>query len=262
MNNSQWRVDVLLTGSWRGATAALISDGGRHFLVDTGLPHEAHQLLKALEARGRRPSDIQAVINTHFHIDHVMNNLLFPASSIYATQESYDWCRGLYSDMFHDQGWDERLLKYYPELHEQETTERYMHQLRKIALRWWNPERLGSLSQYHWIEQHGLPDGLESLVTSGHVPGHASVILRQNSQTTTIAGDALLSREHDEQILTMIPHNRRQYLLDRARILALGGRVLPGHDSEFVVAPNGDSLSNSNETGRPNEPVPTIKGEH
>jgi glyoxylase-like metal-dependent hydrolase (beta-lactamase superfamily II) len=33
-----------------------------------------------LQLRGLRTSDIQVVINTHFHIDHVSNNALFPRS--------------------------------------------------------------------------------------------------------------------------------------------------------------------------------------
>ena len=51
-----------------------------------------------------------------------------------------------------------------------------------------------------------------------------------------IAGDALLTRAHDDQVLTMIPHNRQQYDRDRARILAVGGFVLPGHDGAFLVS--------------------------
>jgi len=48
-----------------------------------------------------------------------------------------------------------------------------------------------------------------------------------------IAGDALLSRTHDEKVLTMIPHHRRQYHADRERILAMRARIVPGHDLEF-----------------------------
>jgi hypothetical protein len=31
----------------------------------------------------------------------------------------------------------------------------------------------------------------------------------------------------------MIPHNREQFQRDRNRILAMMGRILPGHDDEF-----------------------------
>ncbi|MBZ5545341.1 MAG: MBL fold metallo-hydrolase, partial [Acidobacteriia bacterium] len=97
MVDSQWNVDVLLTGSWRGATSTLLSRGRHRIVVDTGLPHEAHQLVAALKTRGLRPDDVGAVINTHFHVDHVLNNYLFPSSTIYVSEQSHEWCCSLYS---------------------------------------------------------------------------------------------------------------------------------------------------------------------
>jgi glyoxylase-like metal-dependent hydrolase (beta-lactamase superfamily II) len=94
---------------------------------------------------------------------------------------------------------------------------------------------LGNSSQFRWIEKHALPHGLESFATSGHVPGHASIIVHGGEQRTVIAGDALLSRQHEEKVLTMIPHHRKQFQQDRARILAMQARILPGHDLEFSL---------------------------
>jgi len=34
----------------------------------------------------------------------------------------------------------------------------------------------------------------------------------------------------------MIPHHRKQYQEDRARILAIQARILPGHDLEFSTS--------------------------
>lgn len=247
MADWDWKVSVLLTGSWRGATSVLLSNRGHHIVVDTGLPHEAHQLVSALEQKGLKPADIGALINTHFHVDHVLNNILFPSSLVYATQQSYDWCRSLYSDILNGAGWERVALKYYPETHDYEKSADNMGKLRKFALRWWDVKRLGEPSRFRWIETQPLPAGLESLVTSGHVPGHASIIVRSGETPTVIAADALLSREQDEQILTMIPFNRRQYHLDRARILSLGGHILPGHDAGFLASeksrPPGQGLS-------------------
>lgn len=232
-----WKVSVLLTGSWRGATSVLLSNQSRHIVVDTGLPHEAHQLLNALKQRGLTPADVGTLINTHFHVDHVLNNTLFPASVVHATEQSYDWCRSLYADILNEAGWEKVVLKYYPETHDYEKSARNMGKLRKFALRWWDTKRLGNLSRFRWLETQPLPEGLESLVTSGHVPGHVSIIVHGGESPTVIAADALLSREHDEQILTMIPFSRAQYHLDRARILSLGGYILPGHDAGFLAAP-------------------------
>jgi len=233
MKNDCWKADVLLPGSWRGATSVLLSRNHHRVVVDTGMPHEAGQIVEALRLLGLTPSDIQVVINTHFHIDHVLNNGLFPGSEIFASQESNDWCRALYSDLRDQQNWQTLLLKYYPETLDYEQAEKMMGKLRKLALRWWDPKRLGSSSQFRWIEKHALPDDLEGFLTSGHVPGHASIIVHGEKQRTVIAGDALLSRQHDEKILTMIPHSRKQFQQDRERILAMQARILPGHDAEF-----------------------------
>jgi glyoxylase-like metal-dependent hydrolase (beta-lactamase superfamily II) len=235
---SEWKPDVLLTGSWRGATSTLLTNGQHHIVVDTGLPHEAHQLVAALKCRGLRPEDIQTVINTHFHVDHVLNNCLFPASTILVTQQSYDWCCSLYSDLRSEDGWEDAALRYYPETLVAAKFVENMAKLRNFALRWWDTARLGMRSQYRWIETQGLPDGLECLVTSGHAPGHASIVVHGDEQSIVIAADALLSREHDDQVLTMIPHNRAQYLKDRGRILALGGYIIPGHDEGFHLPPS------------------------
>jgi glyoxylase-like metal-dependent hydrolase (beta-lactamase superfamily II) len=240
MADSGWKVSVLLTGSWRGATSVLLSNRRHHVVVDTGLPHEAHQLLKALKQNGLEPGDIGTVINTHFHVDHVLNNTLFPSSVIYATQQSYDWCLSMYSDVANDAHWEKLALKYYPETLDFEDARNNMGWLRKFALRWWDVKRLGEPSRFRWMETQPLPEGLESLITSGHVPGHASLIVHSGEMPTVIAADALLSREHDEQVLTMIPYNRRQYHLDRARILSLGGHILPGHDAGFLAPAKAD----------------------
>jgi len=235
MRGSNWKVDVLLTGSWRGATSVLLSNGRQRIVVDTGLPRGAYRLVSALRARGLAPEDVTGLINTHFHVDHVLNNSLFPQCAIYATQESHDWCRSLYSDLVDDAKWEQMILRYYPETFQYERARKHMQKSRKIALRWWDPARLGDRSRFRGAETHPLPDNLEPLVTSGHVPGNLSVIVHRASEPTVITGDALLSRNHDEKVLTMIPHSKAQSARDRARILALKGRILPGHDREFRI---------------------------
>jgi glyoxylase-like metal-dependent hydrolase (beta-lactamase superfamily II) len=233
MQNCEWKVNVLLPGSWHGATCVLLSNRRHHVIVDTGMPHEAHAIVKALQLHGLKPTDVQTVINSHFHIDHVSNNTLFRHSEIFGSQESYDWCRAAYSDLLDEQNWETLIPKYYPDIFEYGHAEVMRGKLRKIVLRWWDPRRLGDSSQFRWIEKHPLPHNLETLVTSGHVPGHASIIVHGKKQRTVIAGDALLSRRHDERVLTMIPHHREQYQQNRARILAMQARILPGHDLEF-----------------------------
>lgn len=222
-----------MQGDWRGASSVLLTGGPEPILVDTGMPHDAHRLVQALGQRGLRPEDIRCVINTHFHLDHVSNNCLFPSSAIFATQQSYDWCRSLYTDLLNERDWQNLMLKYYPETYSYENAAGLMAKLRKIALRWWDLNRAGAAAQFRWLEQAAVPDCIEILITSGHVPGHASLIIRNGSETVTVAGDALVTRAHDDRVLTMIPQCRAQYLRDRERILSITGFIIPGHDQPF-----------------------------
>ena len=48
MAGTDWKVQILLPGSWRSAASVLLSNGARHFVVDTGMPHEEHLLVNAL----------------------------------------------------------------------------------------------------------------------------------------------------------------------------------------------------------------------
>ena len=234
MSDKHWKADVLLAGDWRGATTVLLSNGHRRMLVDTGMSHNSHQVLAALAERGLEPDKIDVVISTHFHIDHVLNNCLFEQSQFYATQQSYEWCCAMYHDIQNESNWRQLVLKYYPETLEYERADQMMGKLRNLAMRWWDVDRLGPVSRYHWLEKEGLPDGMDFFITHGHVPGHASLLLEGTEQPIVIAGDALMTRDAGQFVLTMIPQNRCQAQADRGRVLALKGLIIPGHDRPFV----------------------------
>ena len=235
MTKPSLKFDILLPGSWRGATSVLLSIRNHHIVIDTGLPHEDHQLVQALKNRGLDPTDIGTVINTHLHVDHVMNNHLFPNSLIYASQQSYEWCSSMYSEISGNGKSNDIILKYYPEISTHQLSHSKVDWIRKFALRWWDLNRLGERSRFRWLERSELPADLECCITSGHVPGHASIVVRNGDRPAVIAGDALLSLDHDDKILTMIPFNQQQYQLDREKILAYGGVIVPGHDHPFTA---------------------------
>ena len=56
----------------------LIQDGKKNILVDTGAPGEDKKLVAALKKEKLKPKDINIVIVTHPHADHIGNNFLFP----------------------------------------------------------------------------------------------------------------------------------------------------------------------------------------
>ncbi len=49
----------------------LIEESGRLTVVDAGLPASWHSLLEALNGIGRTPGDVEALVLTHAHFDHI-----------------------------------------------------------------------------------------------------------------------------------------------------------------------------------------------
>ena len=49
----------------------LVEDGGRLTIVDTGVPTSWRSLHDALGRLGRKPDDVEAIVLTHAHFDHV-----------------------------------------------------------------------------------------------------------------------------------------------------------------------------------------------
>lgn len=58
-------------------TIVLVRDNGKNILVDTGNPKDKDKIVQALKKQGLAPDDIDFVIITHFHSDHVGCNYLF-----------------------------------------------------------------------------------------------------------------------------------------------------------------------------------------
>jgi glyoxylase-like metal-dependent hydrolase (beta-lactamase superfamily II) len=91
MNEQLAQVKILLRGyfKWLGkssnkfkasSTVTLIRDGAVNILVDTGHHLVEKKLLIALKREDLKPNDIDYVIITHHHPDHVANNHLFKRS--------------------------------------------------------------------------------------------------------------------------------------------------------------------------------------
>jgi glyoxylase-like metal-dependent hydrolase (beta-lactamase superfamily II) len=49
----------------------LVEEGGRLLLVDAGAPRDWDLLVRAVAALGRRLDDLEAVLLTHAHADHI-----------------------------------------------------------------------------------------------------------------------------------------------------------------------------------------------
>jgi glyoxylase-like metal-dependent hydrolase (beta-lactamase superfamily II) len=59
-----------------------VQDESVLLLVDLGTPDRQQAVLEALNHRGIEPGDIDSIVLTHLHIDHVGTLGLFPGTSI------------------------------------------------------------------------------------------------------------------------------------------------------------------------------------
>lgn len=84
---STWLSDTRLRAD---GTITLIT-GPRNILVDTGGPRDINLLIEALNEYSLMPTEIDYVVCTHGHSDHVGNLNLFPDATIIV---SYDVCYG------------------------------------------------------------------------------------------------------------------------------------------------------------------------
>lgn len=50
---------------------ALVAEGDEVTVVDAGYPNDSRALLASIEAIGRRPEDVRAIVLTHAHLDHM-----------------------------------------------------------------------------------------------------------------------------------------------------------------------------------------------
>lgn len=50
---------------------ALVEDGDALVVIDAGYPNDGKALLASIERIGRRPQDVQAILLTHAHLDHM-----------------------------------------------------------------------------------------------------------------------------------------------------------------------------------------------
>lgn len=102
--NERPRIEVLLTGSGIDAVEGHIAFCGiylvealdrsgrlQRIVNDTGHVGRKLKLIEALSARGLRPEDIDTVLLTHAHWDHVQNIDVFPDSEILVSGTELDY---------------------------------------------------------------------------------------------------------------------------------------------------------------------------
>jgi len=66
------------------STVSLVVSAGRRVIVDTGSPADLEVLKEALRAATIVSDEVDMVVNTHLHMDHIGGNSLFTHAKFYA----------------------------------------------------------------------------------------------------------------------------------------------------------------------------------
>jgi N-acyl homoserine lactone hydrolase len=171
-----------------------------------------------LRAKGIQPSDVKAVIMTHFHPDHASAIVDFPEATFLVSEVEWEaavegGARQGYVQTQFDHGFDYRLVDF-------------------------DSEGASSFSGFARSLDVFGDRSVRLVFTPGHTLGHMSVVLQTAQGEVLVAGDAIfmhrtLDADHlpyalpDEHLFRRSLREIRQYLKETPDAL-----VIPGHDWE------------------------------
>ena len=190
------------------STTVLIR-GAKNVLVDPGNHHTGFygQLGIGLARFGVTPADIDYVVCTHCHHDHMGSAFRIPGADLVMGEGEVDFCEELYGP---------------------EETER------RLAV-------MGDLIEVPRGGELEIMPGLVAISTPGHTPGHISVMAESESgERVIVAGDTVMTRsEYSERTFSHWYSDDQlrglHISLDRLQSLE-PTRVMPGHDRVFAPA--------------------------
>jgi glyoxylase-like metal-dependent hydrolase (beta-lactamase superfamily II) len=200
----EWRLPI---------NAVLIRGGGATVLVDTGLgpeprafmPGAGARLLEELEQAGASPDEIDLVVHTHLHVDHIGWDGSFP-NARYVVPAA-DWSYFM----------SEESLEQRPHLRERVEP---LHDSDSVVL----------------VEgEREIASGVRLVPTPGHTPGHASVFVESQGCELVVLGDVVMHERQlaDPDLLYVSEHDPALAAATRKQVVGnladAGTDVIVGH---------------------------------
>lgn len=178
--------------------------GVRRVVVDTGHFGRGVVLRQALAERGLSASDIDVLLLTHAHWDHVQGLQYFDNAVIMTHPRELDYISNPHGEDYATPAWTKAMLDQYDIRHATEGTE--------------------------------LAPGVRVVEVPGHSPGTIAVAADTAQGTAVITGDSIqnaLVAQHRRNALVF--WNEAQANASVERIVDMADVIYPGHDQPFRI---------------------------
>jgi glyoxylase-like metal-dependent hydrolase (beta-lactamase superfamily II) len=197
----------LARGYMGWSSVVYVETAGAKILFDTGGPGKRSDLRARLQECGIRPEEIDILVLSHFHDDHVYNWDYFPKARILLHREESKWVLSD-PDFF-------AIPKFlYPVMV--------------------NSGRLELVEK-----DMEIAPGVQTLFTPGHTPGCMSLVLRDKGMPVTVlAGDAVKNLAELATGKVALSWNNDRSAQSIVKIRSLAQVVVAGHDRLLQVCPD------------------------
>lgn len=192
-------------GSLSWSSVVYLESGNRKILFDTGGPSKRRSIREHLRRFGVEATDIDMLILSHFHDDHVRNYDYFPNAEILLHEQEAAWAD---TSPVADFAFP---LPYYKEV-----------------------KQTGRLTLIRKDEE--IVPGISTMLVPGHTPGGMAVVVRDpNRPITVLAGDAI--KNLAELATGQVPgaHDEAASADSIRRVRDIAEIVVTGHDRVLQV---------------------------
>ena len=161
---------------------------GKTILVDTGLGPNAlssgdsdcGHLIDDIMAKAVPPSEVDLVLLTHIHIDHVGWNLTYEGTT---AKETFPQARYLVPKL----DWEASTTK--AERAKSNPNEALVRETRPFLDQVQPLQATGKLDLFEG--EHAVTSSITTLPTPGHTPGHTAILIQSEGERAIITGDLL-----------------------------------------------------------------------